>query len=119
MAADRRFLMGTMDVLLLKTLSWGRMHGFAIALWLEQTAGDALQIEDGSLYPALHRLERKGWVESRWGTTENNRRAKYYELTPSGRKRLAQESTEWARFAAAVARVLDSTRPPLPAGAGS
>jgi len=119
MAADRRFLMGTLDVLLLKTLSWGPMHGFGIALWLEQTAGGALQVEDGSLYPALHRLERKGWVTSRWGTTENNRRAKYYELTTAGRKRLTQESSEWSRFAAAVARVLESNRPPVAAGAAS
>ncbi|MDX1393999.1 MAG: PadR family transcriptional regulator [Gemmatimonadota bacterium] len=117
--ADRRFLMGTLDVLLLKTLSWGPMHGFAIALWLEQTAGQALQIEDGSLYPALHRLERKGWVTSSWGTTENNRRAKYYELTPAGERRLAQETSEWARFAEAVGTVLGATRGPVPAAAGS
>jgi len=116
---DRRFLMGTLDVLLLKTLSWGPMHGFGIALWLERTAGHALRIEDGSLYPALHRLERKGWVTATWGLTENNRRAKYYELTAAGRKRLAQESSEWARFAEAVRRVLESTRPPVAAEAGS
>lgn len=116
---ERRFLMGTLDVLLLKTLSWGPMHGFGIAVWLERTAGDALRIEDGSLYPALHRLERKGWVTSAWGTTENNRRAKYYELTEAGAKRLAQESSEWSRFAEAVSRVLGSTGPPATAKAGS
>lgn len=117
MGTDRRFLMGTMDVLILKALSWGPLHGFGIALWLEDTAGEALQIEDGSLYPALHRMEKKRWVESRWGVTENNRRAKYYELTDAGMRRLSQETSEWARFAAAVGRVLDATVPPAAVGA--
>ena len=106
-----------MDVLILKTLSWGPMHGFGVAVWLEQTAGDAVRIEDGSLYPALHRLEKKQWVRARWGLTENKRCAKFYELTDAGRARLGQESSEWGRFAAAVSRVLEATRAPATAGA--
>src|SRR5215208_1589216 len=74
-------LQGTLDVLVLKTLSWGAMHGYGIARWIQQVTDDVLQIEEGSLYPALHRMERKGWIEARWGLSENNRRAKYYTLT--------------------------------------
>ena len=100
-------LQGTLDVLVLKTLSWGPMHGYAVARWLQQVTDDVLQIEEGSLYPALHRLERRGWVESEWGVSENNRRAKYYSLTAEGRKQLRQEAATWRTYAEAVFKVLE------------
>lgn len=112
--ADRELelLRGTLDVLILKTLSWGPAHGYAMARWIERITGDALRIEEGSLYPSLHRLERRGLVESDWGVSENNRRAKYYELTSAGRVALSRESTSWRRFAAAVFKVLETTERP-------
>lgn len=100
------FLHGTLDVLILRTLSWGPRHGYAIARWLESGSGDALQIEDGSLYPALYRLERKGWVESEWGVTETKRRAKFYRLSRAGREHLRAQTAEWAEFSSAVSRIL-------------
>lgn len=103
---------GTLDVLILKTVSWGPVHGYGIARWLQQTTDDVLQIEEGSLYPALHRLEARGWIVAEWGLSENNRRAKFYELTPKGRKQLRVEASTWARFADAVSRVLDATTQP-------
>lgn len=105
-------LQGTLDVLVLKTLSWGPMHGYAIARWLQQITDDVLQIEEGSLYPALHRMERKGWVESEWGLSENNRRAKYYTMTLAGRRQLRAESSTWSVFAQAVSKVLTATTQP-------
>ena len=105
---DLDMLRGTLDVLVLKTLSWGPAHGYAVASWIEQVTDDALRIEEGSLYPALHRLERRGWVESEWGLSENNRRAKFYCLTPKGRKQLAEEEATWRRLSAAVNRVLET-----------
>jgi PadR family transcriptional regulator PadR len=97
---------GTLDALILKTLVTGPRHGYAIARWLEEATGEMLTIEEGSLYPALYRMERKGWVEAEWGTSELNRRAKLYRLTPRGRKQLAAETEHWARFAEAVSKVL-------------
>jgi PadR family transcriptional regulator, regulatory protein PadR len=105
-------LRGTLDVLILKTLSWGPAHGYAVATWIEEVTGAALQIEEGSLYPALHRMERRGWVESEWGLSENNRRARYYRLTSDGRKALQTETTAWSRFADAVGLVMGATRGP-------
>ena len=102
-------LQGTLDVLILKTLSWGAMHGYAIARWLQQITDDVLQIEEGSLYPALHRMERKGWVQSEWGLSENNRRAKYYALTAAGRRRLADATREWEAQTAAITRIMRAT----------
>ena len=99
-------LHGTLDALILKTLSWGPRHGYAIARWLEETSGEVLRIEEGSLYPALYRLERRGWVQSSWGTSELGRRAKFYRLTRRGDMELRRETQEWASFAAAVSRVL-------------
>lgn len=99
-------LHGTLDALVLKTLSWGPRHGYAVARWLEQTTEDALRIEEGSLYPALYRLEKRGWVEAEWGTSELGRRAKFYRLTARGREELEREAREWLRFADAVSRVL-------------
>jgi transcriptional regulator len=99
-------LQGTLDVLVLKTLSWGPRHGYAIARWIERVTEDALCVEEGSLYPALHRLDRKGWVSSAWGHTDTGRRAKFYELTDAGRMQLQRELSAWDRFAAAVHKVL-------------
>lgn len=107
-----QFLQGTLEVLILKTLSWGPMHGYGIASWIASRTDGALEIEEGSLYPALHRMERRGWIEAEWRLTEKNRRAKYYHLTAPGRKRLQVEATAWARFAAAVAEVVDGREAP-------
>jgi len=99
-------LQGTLDVLVLRTLLLGPAHGHTIAQVIERTSDDVLQVEHGSLYPALHRLEDQGAVASFWGTSENNRRAKYYRITPAGRKQLVVEQTRWEKLAEAVARVL-------------
>jgi transcriptional regulator len=101
-------LQGTLDMLVLKALSWGSMHGYEVTRWLEERSGDALRIEEGSLYPALHRLARRGWVVAEWGVSENNRRAKYYTLTAEGRRQLRAEATSWEQFAAVVGKVLAS-----------
>ncbi len=99
---------GTLDLLILKTLALEPLHGWAISERLQQISGDALQVQQGSLYPALHRLERRGWIKARWATTENNRRAKYYALTQQGSKQLASEALAWRKLAAAVGCVLDT-----------
>ena len=104
--APGSLLQGTLDVLILKTLSWGARHGYAIARWIEDTTDDVLQIEEGSLYPSLYRMERKGWIKATWGTSELGRRAKLYSLTPSGRHQLKLETTQWASFSVAVSKVL-------------
>jgi transcriptional regulator len=98
---------GTLDLLILKALSLQPMHGWAISERIHQVSRAVLTIPQGSLYPALHRLERRGWVKAEWGVSENNRKAKYYQLTRAGRKQLAVESEDWARLTAAVALVLD------------
>ncbi|HEY6449020.1 MAG TPA: PadR family transcriptional regulator [Acidobacteriaceae bacterium] len=97
---------GTLDLLILRTLSIGPQHGWAISERVQQVSGEVLRIQQGSLYPALHRLERRGWIKSRWGTSDNNRRARYYELTKSGQKQLAAEQGAWEALTAAVAQVL-------------
>jgi PadR family transcriptional regulator, regulatory protein PadR len=106
-------LRGTLDLLILKAVSWGPAHGYGIARWIEQATSDVLQIEEGSLYPALHRLKVRGWVDAEWGTSENNRRARFYTLTAKGRVQLRVESATWARFAHAVFAALEA--PPGPA----
>jgi transcriptional regulator len=98
---------GTLDLLILKTLAVEAMHGWAISERIQQISREALQVQQGSLYPALHRLERRGWIKARWATTENNRRAKYYELTRPGQKQLEMETLAWRKLAAAVGYVLD------------
>jgi PadR family transcriptional regulator PadR len=103
---------GTLDLLILKSLSWGPLHGYAISSAIRRQTGDALLVEEGTLYPALHRMEAKGWVDAEWGLSENNRRAKYYSLTPEGRRQLRTESKTWQAYAEAVASVLTATRPP-------
>ncbi len=102
-------LQGTLDVLILKTLSPGSMHGWGISQRIQQLSQDVLAVNQGSLYPALHRLELKGWIEAEWGSSENNRKARFYSLTRSGRRQLAEETESWERFAAAVGRVLAAT----------
>jgi transcriptional regulator len=107
MKNDRiELLQGTLDLLILQTLRSGHAHGHAIAKTIERSSADVLQVEQGSLYPALHRLIKRGWIEFDHGTSENNRRAKYYRLTPKGRKQLAVETTKWETLARAIARVL-------------
>ncbi|HEV8364771.1 MAG TPA: PadR family transcriptional regulator [Gemmatimonadaceae bacterium] len=105
-------LRGTLDLLILKAVSWGPTHGYAVARWIEQATDDVLRIEEGSLYPALHRLETRRWISADWGTTENNRRAKYYTLTTKGRAQLRLETVTWTRFAHAVFAALEA--PPQP-----
>ena len=106
MPAPKDRLHGTLDALILKTLSWGPRHGYAVARWLEDTTRNAIQIEEGSLYPALYRMERKGWIEAEWGMSELGRKAKMYKLTPQGRRQLKLETSEWTGFAHAVSLVL-------------
>jgi PadR family transcriptional regulator PadR len=106
MAAPTEMLQGTLDVLILKSLSWGPRHGYAVAKWLEETTDETLQIEEGSLYPALYRMERKGWIEAEWGMSELGRKAKFYQLTTAGRARLRAEVAAWRRFSGAVTKVL-------------
>ena len=101
-------LQGTLDVLILKTLSWGPRHGYAIGHWLEESSEDAIRIEEGSLYPALYRMERKGWLEASWGMSELGRRAKFYSLTREGRARLRAEIAAWRRLSGAVGRILEA-----------
>jgi PadR family transcriptional regulator, regulatory protein PadR len=103
---DVELLYGTLDLLILKTLSWGPMHGLAVLRWLEQVTGGRLQIEEGALYPALHRLEDRGWLDAEWGITSKNRKAKFYRLTAAGRRQLTKETTRWSRYADVVGLVL-------------
>ena len=103
---DLQLLQGTLDVLVLKTLSWHPRHGYEIAQWIRETTDAALQVEDRALYVALHRMEARGWLESEWGVTENNRKAKYYQLTREGRQQLSAQTDSWSRYAAAVFKVL-------------
>jgi transcriptional regulator len=106
MAESTELLHGTLDALVLKTLSWGPRHGYAIARWIEEITEDGLRIEEGSLYPALYRMERRGWIQAEWGLSENNRKVKFYRLTAAGRKRLAVETEQWSRFTTAVSKIL-------------
>ena len=105
-------LHGTLEVMILKALSWGRMHGYGVGRWIEQQGGGLLRIEEGSLYPALYRLERKGWIDAEWGLSEKNRRAKYYRLTPQGRAGLRAHASLWTEFSMAVANVMRATTGP-------
>jgi PadR family transcriptional regulator, regulatory protein PadR len=106
--APADLLHGTLDVLILKTLSWGPRHGYAITRWIEQRTHGVVAVEDAALYKALHRLERGGQVTAEWGLSENNRRAKFYELTDSGRRQLGAETATWRQYAAAIFAVLET-----------
>jgi transcriptional regulator len=99
---------GTLDVLILKSLSWGPLHGYAVAESIGERSGQVLKVEEGALYPALHRLEKRGLLEAEWGLSENNRRAKFYKLTSAGRAHLRAEAQSWTRYAAAVSRILEA-----------
>jgi PadR family transcriptional regulator, regulatory protein PadR len=105
-AQSQQMLLGTLDMLILRTLITGPAHGHTIAHAIERTSEDVLQVEQGSLYPALHRLEDRGWVASYWGTSENNRKAKFYKLTAAGRKQLAVETGRWQQLVKAIGRIL-------------
>jgi PadR family transcriptional regulator PadR len=101
-------LQGTLDLLILKSLVNGAMHGYGVAEWIHESSQDVLRVEEGALYPALHRLELRGLLSAQWGTSENNRRAKYYALTAAGKKQLAEQTEYWRRMSGAVARVLQT-----------
>ena len=105
-------LQGTLDMLILKALSWGSNHGYGVARLIEDRTGDALAVEEGSLYPALHRMTRRGWIKAEWGVSENNRRARFYQLTALGRAQLAIESKAWTRFTKVVGMVMSHDRKP-------
>jgi transcriptional regulator len=106
---DLGLLRGTLDLFVLKTLSWGPMHGLAVLQSIERTTGRRLQIEEGALYPALHRMEDRGWLDAEWGHTDAGRRAKFYRLTTAGRRQLTAQLTKWQRYSEAAAMVLDAT----------
>jgi PadR family transcriptional regulator, regulatory protein PadR len=107
-AQPGELLQGTLDLLILKALASGAMHGYAVAEWIHESSQDVLRVEEGALYPALHRLELRGLLSAEWGMSDNNRRAKYYSLTAAGRKQLAQETEYWRRMSGAVARILQT-----------
>lgn len=113
--AQTDILRGTLDLLILRSLSWGPIHGYGVARWIEAATGDVLSVGEGSLYPALHRLEEKEWIEAEWGTSENNRRAKFYELTVRGRQQLEAETVSWRRYAEAVFAALEAPAQPATA----
>ena len=104
-------LQGTLDMLILQTLRWGPLHGYGIGQAIRSGSREILQVETGSLYPALHRLEKQGWVRPEWSQTENNQRAKYYRLTPAGRRQLSAEQTRWHRMSSAIASLMNPVRP--------
>lgn len=108
---DGGLLRGTLDVLILKALSWGPRHGYAVAEWIKVVTDDEVLVEEGPLYTALHRLEKNGWLTAEWGYSENNRKAKYYQLSRTGRQRLRAEVTSWERYAAAVGKALGAANP--------
>ena len=103
-------LRGTLDALVLKTLTWGPRHGYAISRWIEETSKSGITVEEGSLYPALYRMERQGWIEAEWGMTDLGRKARFYTLTPKGRRQLRVETEEFESFVAAVAPILSAAR---------
>jgi transcriptional regulator len=110
MSKSVELVQGTLDFLILKTLTWGPMHGFEISHWIRRISDEALEVEEGALYPALHRMERRNWLSSEWAVTEKNRRAKYYQLTAAGRERLAEEDAEWRRYVAVVGKIVAAAR---------
>lgn len=109
-------LQGTVELLVLKRLSWGPMHGYGIASWIESATDDVLRVEEGSLYPALYRMAKKGWIEGEWGVSENNRRAKYYRLTKAGRRQFEEQASGWERLSRAVDRAVTAKELPEAAG---
>ena len=110
MAESAGLLPGTLDMLILKAVSLGRLHGYGVLLRIQQITGGALQVQQGALYPALYRLEQQGLIDSEWGTSDNNRKAKFYRLTPAGRTRLGEEAASWNRLVGAIGMALQTTR---------
>src|SRR5438067_11127069 len=108
---DVNLTRGTLDLLILKALSWGPRHGYGVAEWIQDATSETLLVGEGTLYPALHRLERRGWVEAEWGVSENNRQAKFYRLSASGRRQLQTGSSSWHQFVAAAGKALRATSP--------
>ena len=108
MTVELDLLQGTLDTLVLKTLSWGPRHGYAVARWIKDTSDGTITVEDRALYVSLHRLEERGWVKSQWGLSENNRKAKYYELTDAGRRQLRTKASEFTAYANAVFKILQT-----------
>ena len=106
--ADLDLMQGTLDLLVLKALTFGPMHGYSVARWVAQATDADLQIEEGALYTSLHRMEKRGWLEAEWGLSDNNRRARYYQLTAPGRRQLRTEAERWTRYATAVFKVLET-----------
>ena len=107
--SSAHLLRGTLDLLILKALSWGPRHGYGVAEWIETVTEDELRIVEGTIYPALHRMEKRGWISASWGPSENNRRAKFYELTDEGATRLESEASHWQRYVLAMTRALEAT----------
>jgi len=105
-------LQGTLDLIVLKALSWRPMHGFGLARWIQLTTDDVLQVEEGSLYPALYRLENRGWIKASWALTENGRRAKYYKLTATGRRQLLVETESWDQLTGAIGKIMSAQSEP-------
>lgn len=107
MNTELEFKRGAIELLILKTLSWGPMHGYAIARWIQDTTDDALRVEEGSLYPALHRLEKRGWLKAEWSVSEANQKAKYYKLTAAGKAQLSREQDRWSQLVNAIGRIMN------------
>lgn len=111
MTQNANLVRGTLDLLILKALTWAPRHGYGISEWIADVTGGSLLLEEGTLYPALHRLQAKGWIDSEWGLSQNNRRAKYYQMTSAGVRHLATETDSWSRYTAAVAKALAMEAP--------
>lgn len=112
MPENVQVLKGTLDLMILKSLRWGPVHGYGVVTWIKRVTDGVLQIEDGALYPALHRLQNRGLIDAEWGMSENNRRAKYYNLTRRGRRQLEREISDWTRFSEAVWKVIEAREAP-------
>ena len=108
MAGDLELMQGTLDVLVPKALKYGSRHGYAVARWIRHTTDGTLTVEEGALYTSLHRMEKRGWIDAEWGVSENNRRAKYYQLTANGRQQLRQQTRRWSHYAEAVFKILEA-----------
>jgi transcriptional regulator len=109
MADELELVQGTLDTLILKSLSWGSRHGYSVARWIRDTTHDELDVEEGALYTALHRMQKRGWLRAEWGLSDNNRKAKYYSLTAAGQRELRRNAENWRRYSRAVSRVLEAT----------
>ena len=107
-AQDLELLQGTLDTLVLKSLSWGARHGYSVARWIRDTTKDELEVEEGALYTALHRMQKRGWLQAEWGLSDTNRKAKYYSLTAAGQRELRKNADTWRRYSRAVSRVLEA-----------